>query len=134
MRWTLPQAEGKLGALQRALGKLLIFTKFAVYTAGWVYLGWDVTRGRFGESGAVGIFTTLFFLDLLLCWLASSACSILHRILVGPVPEKWKLLTRSVGLSMLMFWLSVNFRSFNFRECNLPTCENWWALLLKPLF
>ncbi len=133
MRWTLPQAQGKLGALQSALGNLLIFTKFAVYAAGWIYLSWDMFIVPRNTSSSVGWLTTLFLIKLICCWLASSACSILHRILVSPVPEKWKMLSRGVGLSMLMFWLSVNFRSFNFRECGLPTCENWWTLLLKPL-
>ncbi|CAA6605107.1 hypothetical protein MTBLM1_40311 [Rhodospirillaceae bacterium LM-1] len=134
MRWTLPQAEGKLGALQRALGNLLIFAKFAAYAAGWAILSWDMFIAPRNTSSSVGWITTLFSIYLILSWLASSACSILHRFLIGPVPEKWKMLSRGVGLSMLMFWLSVNFRSFNFRECDLPTCENWWTLLFKPLF
>ncbi|CAA6605106.1 hypothetical protein MTBLM1_40310 [Rhodospirillaceae bacterium LM-1] len=130
MRWTLPQAEGKLGALQRALGNLLIFAKFAVYAAGWAILSWDMFIAANNTSAAVGWVTTVFFVYMILCWLASSACSILHRLLVGPVPEKWKMLSKGVGLSMLMFYLSVNYRSYSFLQCGHPTCDEWW----KPLF
>ena len=60
MRWTLPQAEGKLGALQRALGNLLIFAKFAVYAAGWAILSWDMFIAANNTSAAVGWVTTVF--------------------------------------------------------------------------
>ena len=133
MRWTLPQAEGKLGALQSTLGKLLIFTKIGVYAAGWTYLSWDMFITPNNTSEAVGWIATIFFLLLTVCWLASSLCSILHRIVAGPIPEKWKMLTRGVGLSMLMFWLSVNYRYHSFRLCNHPTCDEWWTPLFRIL-
>lgn len=129
MKWTLPRAEGKLGALQSALGNLLLFTKVGVYAAGWVTLSRDMFTFDNDISEDVGWVTALFLLYLVLCWLASSACSILHRIIVGPVPEKWKMLTRGVGLSMLMFWLSVKCARLNFLACGAPWCDPWWISL-----
>jgi len=134
MRWTLPQAEGKLGALQRAFGKLLIFTRIVVYAAGWMYLGKRMFIVPRVTSESVGWITTLFLIILICCWLTSLTCSILHRIAVGPIPEKWKMLTRGVGLSMLIFWLSVNYRYYSLWTCDKLSCEEWWKLIFKPLF
>ena len=131
LKWTLPQAEGKLGALQRALGNLLIFTKIGVYAAGWVILSWDLFIVPRNTSSSLGWVTTWFMLILISCWLASSACSILHRIVVGPIPEKWKMLTRGVGLSMLIFYLSVNYRYYSLWTCGKPSCEAWWGPLSR---
>ncbi|MBF0354021.1 MAG: hypothetical protein HQL43_02145 [Alphaproteobacteria bacterium] len=133
MRWTLPQTEGKLGALQGALGNLLIFAKFAVYAAGWAYLSWSIFLTPNNTSASVGWITTILLLLLISCWIASSACSILHRILVGPVPEKWKMLARGVGLSMLMFYFSANYRYYSLRLCAELTCDEWWKPLLRIL-
>ncbi|TAN59215.1 MAG: hypothetical protein EPN26_00305 [Rhodospirillales bacterium] len=134
MRWTLPQAGGKLGALQSALGKLLIVTKIGVYAAGWFVLTKDLFVVPRTTSASVGWIATWGFIIVFCCWLASSLCSILHRIVAGPIPEKWKMLTRGVGLSILMFWLSVNYRYYSLWTCGKLNCEEWWKLIFKPLF
>ncbi|MBF0270189.1 MAG: hypothetical protein HQL44_16525 [Alphaproteobacteria bacterium] len=130
MRWTLPRAEGKLGALQRALGNLLIIAKIGAYAAGWIYLSWDMFIVPRNTSGSISWVATWFLIILILCWLFSASCGVLHRILVGPIPDKWKMLSRGVGLSMLMFYFAVNYRSYSFLLCDRPTCDEWW----KPLY